>query len=101
MDEGSFKAAFGHNVKRKDAMEFEARRENLARQWYANAQDQYYSWAQTQQGAKAKPAEAEAERVRLGFGQYSSPQDIAHDFQSGKVDQSMARQLLAIRFGIE
>lgn len=101
MDEGTFKAAFGHNVKRKDVMEAETRRENLARQWYANAQDQYYSWAQTQQGAKAKPAEAEAERVRLGFGQYSTPQDIAHDFQGGKIDQNMARQLLAIRFGIQ
>jgi hypothetical protein len=101
MDEGNFKAAFGHNIKRKDAMEFEARRENLARQWYANAQDQYYSWANSQQGAKAKPAEAEAERVRLGFGTYSTIQDLTHDFQAGKIDRAMAKQLLAIRFGIE
>ena len=101
MSDADFKAAYGHHVKRQDVMKREAAREEQARDWYADAQQQYISWARSPLGQKATPAQAEEERVRLGFGTYSSVLDVVRDFQAGKIDSATCKKIGLIRFGVE
>jgi hypothetical protein len=101
MPQADFNAAFRHQGTRQQILQREGRREEAARDWYADAQTQYRSWATSKKGQEAKPAEAEAERVRLGFGTYGTVQDVIRDFQAGKMDSATCKKVGFIRFGIE
>jgi len=101
MSQADFNAAFRHQGTRQQILQREARREEAARDWYADAQTQYYNFARSKAGQQAKPAEAEAERVRLGFGTYGTVQDLVRDFQAGKIDAATCKKVGFIRFGIE
>jgi hypothetical protein len=92
---------FGRHATREQLTKQEARREELARDWYADGQAKYRAWAQSKKGQEATPVDAEAMRVSLGFGTYSSPIGVARDFQDKKIDEATAKKLLAARFDIE
>jgi hypothetical protein len=100
MSAADLRTAYGPKAVRAQIMERESKRATAARDWYANAQKQYLDWAHSEQGQKASPTEAEAERTRLGFGSYASPRDVRADLDANKITPDVARKILAIRFGI-
>ena len=101
MPEADLRQAFGRHGTRQQILQREARRETAARAWYGDAQQQYMSWAKTKKGQEATPQEADAERVRLGFGTYGTVLDVVRDFQAGKIDAATCKKIAFVRFGME
>jgi hypothetical protein len=101
MSAADFREAYGSKANRSNVMKQEAARQTAARQWYAEANDQYRAWANSEKGTTATPQEADAERTRLGFGTYSSVADVIRDFQAGKIDAATCKKIGLIRFGIQ
>ena len=88
-----YRAKFGHKAKAPNIED-----ENLR---YAKAQKEYIDWSKTKKGAEATPEQAAAERERLGFGRYSTQQDVVSSFQKGHIDRATAKQILRSQFGIQ
>jgi len=88
-----YRAKFGHKAKAPNIED-----ENLR---YAKAQKEYIDWSHTKKGSEATPEVAAAERERLGFGRYSTQQDVVSSFQKGHIDRATAKQLLRSQFGIQ
>jgi len=101
MSDSDFKAMFGHNAKRDVVIRGIEDREESERNRLAEAQQKYRDWSHTEKGQNATPKEANEERERLGFGQYHTPQDVKAALQAGKIDRSMAKDILANQFGIQ
>jgi hypothetical protein len=88
-----YRAKFGHKAKAPNIED-----ENLR---YSKAQKEYIDWSHTKKGSEATPEVAAAERERLGFGRYSTQQDVVSSFQKGHIDRATAKQLLRSQFGIQ
>ena len=93
MAPADYRAKYGHKLKQPN--------EESERIRYARAQQSYVDWTKTKKGAEATPDEASAERERLGFGEYHTAEDVKAALKAGKIERSMAKQILAGQFGIE
>ena len=81
-------------VNSKNAVESERMR-------YAKAQKEYLDWAHSEKGENASPQEAADERERLGFGRYTTKDDVVASYKAGKIDRATAKDILRRQFGIQ
>lgn len=88
-----FKERYGDKVKQQST--------EAGRLEYAKALADYTDWSNSPNGKDATPEQAAAERERLGFGRYSTKDDVISSFKQGKIDRAMAKKLLKNQFGIE
>jgi len=93
LSKADFRAKYGHGMKQPNVED-----ERLE---YAKAQSQYLDWAHSKAGMKATPEQATAERERLGFGRYSTVEDVKASYKAGRIDRAVAKQILNRQFGIE
>jgi len=100
MDDDKFAAEFGENADRKDVLKTAKDFEASEKLRYANAQKAFVNWTKTKKGAEATPEQAAAERERLGFGRYSTTDDVAAAYKAGKVDRGTAKEILLRQFGV-
>ena len=100
MDDDKFAAEFGENADRKQVIS--AAKQTLAseKMRYARGQKAYVDWTKTKKGAEATPEAAAAERERLGFGRYKTPDDVIASYKAGKISRGTSKEVLLNQFGI-
>ena len=100
MDDKKFEAEFGEDADRDEVMKTAGNYLKSEKLRYAKAQKDYVSWSQTKKGQEASPQEAADERERLGFGRYTSTDDVAASYKAQKIDRATAKEILHRQFGI-
>ena len=99
MDDDKFHAEFGKDADRDEVVSTAknfVKAENLR---YAKAQKAYVEWSKTKKGSEASPQDAADERERLGFGRYTTTDDVIASYKAGKVDRATAKEILQRQFG--
>ena len=100
MPQEKLEATFGEDADRASLVKTAKAVATSDRLRYARAQKAYVEWSHTKKGAEASPQDADAERERLGFGRYTSTDDVAAAYKAGKVDRGTAKEILRRQFGI-
>lgn len=101
MPDDTFQSAFGEDAKRKDVLETARNYVESEQRRYADAQQKFLAWSKSKEGANATSEQAANERARLGFGRYTSQDDVVSDFKAGKVDRATAKEILSRQFGVQ